>query len=256
MSGISSILSIRGGGRPSPDRAYIIPLDVYKDDKPVNDQKRYFQYFPESVNVTKQVNWQTKEIPGLSHPLYQWISGGAREITFTSVFTRDRELTIGEKRALGSMFVTKGDVTLLSGGEERKTLADPRNVDIPSAIAWLTSFQLPNYAANHDATRSFDPSRHRPKPPSKLILGLPGLRLGMGSRSGHSADELVCVMLSADVTYESFFSDGTPRIARVALSFAETIQVRNKVGFSEAGALRNAGMVGYRLQHSSQDKKR
>lgn len=252
MSGIASILSvIRGGGRPQPQRAYIIPLDVRNGDAALDDQRRYFQYFPETIQDTKQVNWETKNIPGLSHPLYQWISGGAREISFTAVFSRDRVLSEQENAYLGRVVNTPG---LVAG---QQSLSDPRNLDIPGAVAWLRSFMYPTYQSNSDPTESgkqFHISTSRPKPPSKLLLGLPGLRLGNGQPGGH-LDEIVCLMTQCEVSYEGFFEDGTPRLAKVALAFAETIQVNSSIKPVDGQAIRKVGLAGYQYSHTTRDNK-
>lgn len=55
-----------------------------------------FQYFPETLSDTKAVNYSRKNIPGGSHPLYQWISGGERIISFTAHFSCDTDLVTGE----------------------------------------------------------------------------------------------------------------------------------------------------------------
>ncbi len=237
----------------APARPYIIPLDVHNGDKRLEGEKRYFQYFPENISVQKNINWEVKNIPGLSHPLYQWISGGSREITFTANFTRDDALSPLERDTLrqSSAFSTfSPSIPGVGGGPN--PFSDPRNVDIPSAISWLESFLYPEYTpagSNLGFGRKL-----RPKPPRKLLLGLPGMRLG---RSGiFGIDEVACIMLSADVTYDSFFEDGTPRFAKVSLQFAETIQVENRVNVQDAFALRAVGNFGYRLTQTTRDKTR
>ena len=85
MSAIGSVTSmVRGGLVPKAARAYIIPLDPYQADKVVLDELRVFQYFPETIQDTKAVNWQSKEIPGLSHPLYLSIEHHSDEVYVVS----------------------------------------------------------------------------------------------------------------------------------------------------------------------------
>lgn len=257
MSGISSVLSvIRGGGRPQPERAYIIPLDILNNDALLIGDKRYLQYFPESVTDTKGTNYENKVITGLSHPLYQWSSGGERLITFTAVFSRDDAPTQQEidylksvrnnaNAVAGTLGWSLGDI---DPGDVGRKLSDPRNVDIPSAIAYLRSFVYPRY------TNANGNLLNRPKPPPKLILGMPGMRLN--AQTAGNADELCCIMQQCDVSYESFFSDGSPRLAKVQLQFAETIQRAGKINAHDAFALRNVGTAGYRLAFSNKDKTR
>lgn len=226
MSAITSLNSVyRGGNVPKPVRGYITPMDA--DGTLVKDLLRSFQYFPETIQDTKANNWQAKEIPGLSHPLYQWTAGGAREVSFTAVFTRDRANTSAEKANIAKHQINTND--------------DQRNVDIPSAISWLRSFKYPNYGyTDAAATR-----RVRPQPPQKLVLTLPGVRLNNGTHQ-LCPSEMFAIMQTCDVSYEGFFSDGTPRLVRVQLVFAEIIQIGRGVYPHSAHQLRFAARTGYK----------
>ena len=256
MSAISSVTSlVKGGGRPTPARAYIIPLDIYNNDTALVGEKRYFQYFPESITDAKQTNYDNKNITSLSHPIYQWISGGERIVSFTAIFTRDEAPTKAETSYLANARAAAATTNTIVGefadvGDVGKKFSDPRNVDIPSAVAWLRSFQYPWYASNYNGV---GPRQH-PKPPRKLLLGVPGVRLNYGDLSNIST-ELCCIMTQCEPSYEGFFSDGSPRIARVQLQFAETIQRGGRVRAQDAFALRATGLAGYRIAQSNQDKK-
>jgi hypothetical protein len=226
----------QSGNRPKSARAYIIPLDNdnHKDDRPLTDQLRALQYFPESIHDNKVTNWQPKEIPGLSHPLYQWTTGGAREIGFTAIFTRDTATPDEDKRT-----GWKPDFFALANGT--KNTNEPRDVDIPSAIQWLRSFKYPGYSG---PTGSGNVSY--PVPPRKMILGMPGVGLNHGDQS-LLADEIHCIMLACDVTYDAFFNNGVPRIAKVNLNFAEIIQIGGMVRVQDSSTLRAGGLGGYNL---------
>lgn len=229
---------IRGGNVPRVAQAYLSPLpeDAEKDaarrslvmtSDEANALEIGFQYYPETVTDNRGINYSSKEIPGLSHPLRQWSWGGDREISFTAVFTRDRVFSDEEK-------------TNITQGNPPKDL---RNIDIPSAVAWLRSYTYPEY-----------PSRkERPKPPRRVILTLPGLKLGIG-KDGMGEDDFPCVMTQCEVSYESFFSDGSPRIARVNLGFAETIQYGGKINPVNAVDIRRVAMAGYTIKPSLQKK--
>jgi len=262
MAGYNPLSSaFRGGLKPKPARAYIIPLDIHHSDLILTGERKSFQYFPETVNDTRATNYQTKVIPGLSHPLYQWTSSGAREITFQVIFTRDRALSDDEKKSLNSSSTSSKraivtddifnkqdlknnrDVSLSSAATFGRS-TDLRNVDIPSAVAWLRSFTYPEYSQDGNGQNSGTPQR--PYPPRKLILGLPGTRINYGVPS-LPPSEVYCIMLGCPVTYTSFFADGTPRVARVDLSFAEIIQVAGGVYVQDAYDRRSVGNKGYGL---------
>ena len=121
---------------------------------------------------------------------------------------------------------------------------DPRNVDIPSAVAWLRSFMYPEYTDGEAGKRTDKP--RRPLPPRKMILGLPGVRVNWGEPS-LPPSEVYCIMLACPVSYQAFFADGTPRIARVDLTFAEIIQIHGAVRVQDAFVRRDLGYQGYRL---------
>ncbi len=248
MSGISSLLSvIAPGGKPSPERPSITSLDVHSGDARINDTK-YFQYWPDEISVSKHVNWDTKNIPGLSHPLYQWVSGGAREISFTAIFSRDRPMSKTEKQSLASP-VFNG----FGGGDG---FSDPRNVHIPSAVMWLESYMYSEYSA----TGTSQKLASRPKLPRKLLLGLPGMNLGRNSPmvggGWSSPDEVPCILLQAETHYSAFFSTGEPRIAKVSLQFAEIAQLQSRVHVVDAFSLRQAANAGYKLTRNNSNTKR
>lgn len=211
MAGLGSIasgVSIGGFFSPRLARASLIPLD---DDDAVQDSKeRSFQYWPDTITDTKGVEYASKQIPGASHPLKQWVAGGDRDITFTAPFSRD---------------LAKDSSPLQS----EDLLA--RNPDIRTAIAWLRQYL---YAAYREAD-------FRVRPPKKLLLHLPNTAIGLGAGAavldvlgagaGSMYDLLPCVMVKCDVTYKAFFPDGTPRLATVDLGFQEIVQYAGQVNF-------------------------
>src|SRR3972149_5875366 len=77
--------------------AYLIMLD--DEGQPVTGNPNEFlvaplrfQYFSESITDSKAINWNAREIPGASLPIYQWISSGERSVSFTAVFSSDLDL--------------------------------------------------------------------------------------------------------------------------------------------------------------------
>jgi hypothetical protein len=259
MSGAFNTITsaFRGGLVPKAARAYIIPLDIHNGDKLLKDDVRTFQYFPATIQDSKATNYQTKVIPGLSHPLYQWTSSGARTISFQAIFTRDRNMT-NQERAFSliprtGVATTSGQRTARNisigggqnaGGAGIALSEDPRNVDIPSAVAWLRAFLDPEYSADGTGKKSTVPAR--PHPPRKMILGFPGVRINWGVTS-LPPTEMYCIMVGCEVNYDGFFGDGTPRMARVDLAFAEIIQVHGQIEVQDASWRRTIGHNGYQL---------
>lgn len=229
MSGLKSLTSLLKIGHvpiSRPARAYIIPLNIRKNDAIMCGNVRYFQYFPESIRDVKQVNYQNRDIPGLSHPLYSWTSGGPREISFTAVFTRDSMPSVNSLN-LFSNSEYSNDVL--------QTEEDQYNVDICAAVSWLRSFMYPEVSIQE---ASGSPGA-RPFPPRKLILGLPGVNISPYS-SGAVKHEMCCFMRTCDVNYEAFFPNGSPRIAKVTLLFVETMQRASRISLHDARDVRLA----------------
>jgi hypothetical protein len=222
--------AFRSGNRGRPARGWITPLKI-GSDKPVDADARAFQYFPESITDSKVNNYQAKEIPGLSHPLYQWTAGGPRELSFTAVFSAD---------------IPPAD----PDGPDRHKELIARNVDVDAAIAWIQSYQYPEYSkdvAKADGPRT---GRDRPAPPRKILLTLPNVAINFG-RPEICPDEMNCILLSAEVSRESFFPSGATRLAKVELTFAEIIQMRNTVRPHDAFLVRREALSRYKLDTSA-----
>lgn len=190
-----------------------------------------FQYFPASISDSKANNWTTKDIPGGSLPLYNWVSGGARAIGFTAYFTTDVDIAHPGR---------KGD----SGGQAyldrlKQFGEDRRNIDIRAAIAWLRQYMLPTYG-----TLSIvgTPVAKSPQP---VLLCLPGTGIGVtGGDNFRLVDEdtIPAIMQTCDVTYEAAFPSGTPRIAQVSLSFEQIAQMPGMILFPSADRVAKAAV--------------
>lgn len=65
------------------------PIAGYLVDLATNDRLE-FQYNPDTITDSKGTDYATIKIPGMSHPRYQYVSGGARQINFRlGLFMRD-----------------------------------------------------------------------------------------------------------------------------------------------------------------------
>jgi hypothetical protein len=185
-----------------------------------------FQYWPSQVSDTYTPNWVTKNIPGASHPLYQWVSGNGRDISFTAQFTSeiseqstvlDSNVSFNERieRANAVRGVGADRGVRLIGAVTAGTLPSTRyTVNVAAAIASLQQYLYPTYGV------AGNQSSNTTKPPRKLILVLPNSKLGRDD----DQDGILCIMRQASVTMESFFPDGELRIASVSLKFSEIIQ--------------------------------
>lgn len=187
---------------------------IGKDGSELDDTRARLQYFPESLSDSRAVNYETKEIPGGSHPLYQWVSGGERQLSFTAVFTQENRL--GTRDPLLGAFITP----------------DKHSVDIQAAISWLRQFTYPSYGAGGLAS-----------PPLRVRLTFPAMGLGRTPDGSLVSDSLMTIMTGCDVEYMQWWPDGTPKYATVSLGFSEIVQDPRSVRFHDAAALRKDGFA-------------
>jgi hypothetical protein len=212
MPGIASLASSFAQLLPDKTaKAYLIELD--ENDSPASAFA--FQYFPESISDSKNINYQQKDIPGGSLPLYQWISSGERLISFAAVFSTDVDL--GTDSSGTGKAKSQGLVQRLKAAGVAS-----RNADIRAAIAWLRRYMLPTY------------DKQKTRGPSKLRLSIPGSGLGVAGgvvRGGALDDTIICVMTQCEATIDAFFPSGLPRFATVQLAFAQIPQMNGQVEF-------------------------
>jgi hypothetical protein len=176
---------------------------------PGNDGAFVFQYWPETIEDNYNPNYAERQIPGGSHPLYQWTGGSGRDITFTAVFTAEVDAGI-----------TRGAIGKPNPAITALTPSARYTVDVRGALNRLRSFMLPDYNGTGFNINTLA------SPPKKFYLVLQGTRLG-GSK-----DYILCILRSAPITYQACFPNGTPRIAEVSLTCTEIVQQTSTAGSS------------------------
>lgn len=224
MGIVSSISSIIGSNEEMQQaRAYLVELD----DSGSMVEYRAFQYFPQTIDDSKSGDYVEKTVIGSSHPIYQWLHGGKRSISFDAVLTSDFTKGTGQNPlgAFGAVAETVTSFikspaataisTLSSGGQDPY---DPdgstgKNVNIAAGISWFRSKLYPTYKGNEPV-----------KPPPKLLLVVEGTEMSSYVGS-YKTGVIPCIMSRCDVSYESFFRDGSPRVATLSLEFWETVQI-------------------------------
>lgn len=58
-----------------PEKGYLVDVET--------GEKLVFQFNPEALDDTKETDYATIDVPGMSHPKVQFTSGGARSVAFT-----------------------------------------------------------------------------------------------------------------------------------------------------------------------------
>lgn len=163
-----------------------------------------FQYWPETFDDSYTPDYAMKQVPGGSHPLFQWTGGSGRDISFIAQFTAE---------------VDEGPVGAQRPNLTNVTPSARYNVDVRGALSKLRSFMLPSYTETGQVNSLV-------APPKRLILVMEGTGIG-GNK-----DYISCILRGAPITYEALFPSGHPRIVSVSLTFSEIVQQQADTGSS------------------------
>ena len=240
MGVISSIASVVRGNEVQVTKASLFELD---DDDGIGQNGLkgiQFQYFPETISIQRGVDYQSKDPLGGSHPIYQWLTGSEKVISFKAVFTADEPsygyaLTQGQQlnnaiENIGAAVSSLARNPLATGIGALKGKTGSRfQFNIQKAASYLMSLTYPTYPKG--AAQS-----GRVRPPPKMFLHLPNL----GMSTNYKADPMnyngMDVLLrQCNIEYSSFFRNGEPRVMEVSLDVLETIQIGTTWGFVSRG---------------------
>lgn len=164
----------------------------------------HFQYWPQSLQDDYQVEYVEHQIPGGSHPLYQWVGGRGRTITFQAVFTSEINTKI-DPTAAAAIPAALSPTDLLP--------SKPYTTDVAAALSQLRAWMRPEYCTGGADGLT--------KPPPRLTLCIPGTEF-----NGSGGNTMTVILRAAPITYEAWFPGGQPRIATVDLTLSEVIQVK------------------------------
>lgn len=217
ISSIASVVNPESGKATA--RAYLAELDATGNVDP-NDAYE-FQYFPETISDQRDVPLETKQALGSSHPIYQWVHGGERKISFQAIFTSDEDYgPILESRTSTALNIASRATSLLKDPLQsigsaliKNQNSDPYSVSVSAAIAWLRSKTYPLYTSGNVQA------------PPKLCLWLENSGITSFVNSSFQVSTVPVLMTSCNVEYEAFFRSGAPRIVVVSLDFVEIVQV-------------------------------
>ncbi len=195
MAGLTSLIS--GDFSAFAEKSSEAKLIDIEGDTP---DSFLFQFWPENIMDDKSVNWGTIELPGGSHPLYHFINGGERTVTFMAQFYRERLEDVAEN----------GKNNMYSR-------------DIGYCVAWLRSKMYPR----RDGAVML--------PPPRLELWFDSFDGSMNFQSlNHYYDGVLnCIMTGCQVTYKAWFPNGVPRLAEVNLTFTEIITLKDGVQYAD-----------------------
>lgn len=230
--GILTSLSqgLNGGETANTKRCFL--AEMSDSGSPVPGSTRAVQFFPETISDSRSVQYEEKTMMGSSHPIYQWVHGSDRIISFEAHFASDTPAVnsgvIGDPLSTASSILKNPVAGIIAA---TKGPGSNAAVDIAKAIAWLRSYTYPSY-----------PGSGVVKAPPKLLLYLEGTQI-YSFVGTHTTSVIPVILRRCDVTYESFFRNGSIRSAMVSLEFAETIQVGNSWGYVDRTPISRYAMV-------------
>jgi len=124
---------------------------------------------PESIDDEKTSNWVANQIPGQSDPVYQWVSGGPRVVSFDALMTLDTseflntppspfgklaDKAINAVGAIASNFlgVTVTASTFTDSFSGPDTSQDGLDLSISDSLDYFRSLMYPKYEGGRLAT--------------------------------------------------------------------------------------------------------
>lgn len=216
---------------PSPSlvKAKILPIKRNGKRPPNAENLGTFLINPSTWSEKKDAKWIKHDIPGLSDPHQQWISSGARTITFEALVSNDlaklpprepeRRAICMERGATGIVTsiggiaaqifgipgLTAAEAIEQSGNSTRGTNV---KLDIREKLAFYRSLVYPNTPAD----------RTRVSGPPNLVELVVGTTLGLRTLQGAKF-----VVDSVEITYTKQLPDLTPIEARVTFRLTEFV---------------------------------
>lgn len=129
----------------------------------ITDVRGKFLLNPASFNENKTANWATQQIPGNSDPVYQYMGGGPRTVTFDTLVTRDtshldsaeednplQDLAGAAFTAVGAVASAFAGVTLPPITDLFGSLASGKDrLSISNRLAYYRSLLYPLYTTNY-----------------------------------------------------------------------------------------------------------
>jgi len=148
-------------------RAGIFTVDSYGLVENYDQYASFFLLNPSTYEDTKTANWAEHSIPGQSDPVYQWMAGGPRIVSFealvtndTSVFKFDHIKSDERRKNLGTQVVSTlasalFGVNNLSKGQKPKSPKSSKTgtLDISGHLNYYRSLLYPKYNEGNNPGR-------------------------------------------------------------------------------------------------------
>lgn len=191
-------------------------------------QEAAFKINPSSWEDNKTSNWVPNIIPGQSDPIYQWISGGARTLSFEALVTKDSsnrlnktanpigQLETSALNAVGSLASNFFGVSLppLAGLLANTSQQSTNPLDISSYLDYYRSFLYATY----------DPTTNKvlQSPPLIALFMANSLSTGYSPLSDEiHAGTIIWIMTNLGIRITKQLPSLCPMEAMVSFQFAQ-----------------------------------
>ena len=152
----------------------------------IADPLGIFHLNPSAFNESKTANWVQNTIPGQSDPVMQWVSSGARTLTFDALVTADTsDFTVNEskkatekakpknvKEAVATYAMKLFKVPIPPPRSTQVVLKNSEVLDISDSLDYYRSLMYPTYS---DPSGKGVPQRLKASPPLLVLLAGSGI---------------------------------------------------------------------------------
>lgn len=137
-----------------------------------NSSASSFELNPNTWEENKVGGWIPQQVPGQSDPIYQWVSGGARTVTFQALVTKDTiHFGQNESNPLDSLISTGlnvvGNIASQFAGVALPPIADMfddpsaggkgTSLSITNKLAYYRTLMYPQYTKGHKSLSNSPP---------------------------------------------------------------------------------------------------
>jgi hypothetical protein len=189
-----------------------------------------FSLNPSTWNESKTANWVQVAVPGQSDPVLQWVSSGARTLTFDALVTKDTsDFGIEESKKDYQKSRPKNTIEAVASFAVKlfkvqvpppRTTTPTRNfevLDISDTLNYYRSLLYPTYS---DPSGKGVPQRLKESPPLLVLLAGSGIaKLQYGSRITNKHDMWVLTDLRINITKQ--LSNLAPMEATVGFTLVQ-----------------------------------
>jgi hypothetical protein len=190
-------------------KAALFAVDIAGNIK--KDPLGIFHLNPSAFNESKTSNWVQNQIPGQSDPVMQWVSSGARTLTFDALVTADTsDFNVKEAEKASETAKPKSVKEAVATFAAKlfkvqvppsRTIQESKNtdvLDISNSLDYYRSLMYPTYS---DPSSKGVPQRLKQSPPLLVLLAGSGIaKLRYGSRITNKHDVWVLTDLKINIT--------------------------------------------------------